>query len=420
MGRRSTADLSAAEARRIALASQGLAAGWPAGRADSRRIAATARRLGAIQIDSVNVLVRAHYLPLFSRFGPYDTKSLDQLGSRPMALFEYLGHAASFLPIEMHPLIRWRMARFAGEPWEKLRSRVERTRPGYIDAVEKEIAERGPLAAGDLTESGRREKAPTKYSAATTAWWNWSDGKDVLEGLFRSGRVAVAGRRGFERLYDLPERVLPSRVLALSTPSTPDAMQGLVRIASRALGVATLRDLSDYFRLPVSETRASVRALVEEGALHPVRVEGWPDPAYLDSNAHAARSEARTLVSPFDSLMWDRARTERIFGFRYRIEIYVPQRKRQYGYYVLPFLLGDRLAARVDLKADRARRVLMVQAAHLEPENESTQVASELAGHLRSMASWLELDGVEVGVRGDLSDPLSKLFRPRPRRLRGG
>lgn len=422
MAGRGAKDLSAAEARSIVLASQGLNGQRSGTDVGPAQVLSVARRLGAIQIDSVNVLVRAHYVPMFSRLGPYDTRSLDRLTSRPLKLFEYLGHAASFLPVELHPLFRWRMARFADTSWNRLRARVESDRPGYVDTVLKEVAERGPLSAGELTEQGKRERVQTKYSAATAAWWNWSDGKDVLEGLHRSGRLAIAGRRGFERLYDLTERVIPRRVQDAPTPPFEDSTRALVNIAARALGIATLRDLSDYFRLSTSDTRERVQELVEEGQLRPVRAEGWADQAFLHREAgHSVRSpgvETRTLVSPFDSLMWDRARTERVFGFRYRIEIYVPGPRRQYGYYVLPFLLGDRVAARVDLKADRVRGVLLVPAAHVEPGNDPKRVASELGEHLRQVASWLGLGDVEVGNRGELAPGLARKVKERSHRRR--
>lgn len=410
---RTRADLSAAEARRVALNAQGLSKPWSNGRvtapapiqpAKVRRLVA---RLGALQLDSVNVLVRAHYMPLFSRLGPYPTTLLDRLAVQRRALFEYWGHAASLLPIELHPLFRWRMARLEAKRWDGVRTRIERERPGYVDTILREVAERGPLTLADLADQGRRERVQSRYAESTTAWWQWSDGKETLEGLFEIGRLAVAGRRGFERVYDLPERVIPEQVRLAPTPSEVDAKRSLVRIAAAALGVATANDIADYFRLPVAETKARARELVEDGVLRPVRVEGWRDPAFLDSDAKESRAEARTLLSPFDPMVWDRDRTERLFGFRYRIEIYVPQSKRVHGYYVLPFLLGDAVVARVDLKADRQHRTLVVAAAHLEPGNEPRMVAEELSQHLRYVASWLALERIEIGNQGDLAGHLS-------------
>lgn len=418
-------DLSAAEARRIALHAQGFVNRYPAngrhsdgsaGKVSPANLRHMIARLGALQIDSVNVLVRAHYLPLFSRLGPYQTTLLDRLTVQRRALFEYWGHAASFLPIEMHPLFRWRMEWYSATRWETLRDRVERDRAGYVDEIMREITERGALSLSDLSDQGRREPVPTGYATSTTAWWNWSDGKAVLEGLFATGRLAVAGRRGFERLYDLPERVIPERVRITPTPPEVDAKRSLVRIAAGALGVATVSDIADYFRLPVAETKARVLELVEEGALRPVRIEGWRDAAYLDSRAMHSRVDARTVISPFDPLIWDRDRAERLFGFRYRIEIYVPRAKRVHGYYVLPFLLGDSLAARVDLKADRRRRTLLVAAVHVEPGSDPGMVADQLSHHLHDVAAWLGLDSIELGGRGDLVDHLSKSLACRRRR----
>lgn len=404
-------DLSAAEARRIALWAQGFAGPPPKGPIGPAHLRRVATRLGAVQIDSVNVLVRSHYLPLFSRLGPYPIKLFDKLAYERRAMFEFSGHAVSFLPIELEPLMRWRSARYADKHWTATRVSMEGSRPGYIRAVEREIADRGPLAFTDLTDPGRRKPVKTKYANSSILWWNWSDGKAVLEGLFGAGRLAVAGRRNFERLYDFTQRVIPEKILALPTPTEQDAMRALVRIASRALGVATLRDLSDYFRFSVAETRARVQELVDEGYIRPARVEGWRDEAYIDATAKGPAIEARALLTPFDSLVWERARTERLFGFRYRIEIYVPEPKRQHGYYVLPFLLGDALVARVDLKADRKRGTLLVPGAFLEEGASGKRVAVELASELRSMADWLALDRIEVGNRGDLAPHLVRALR---------
>ena len=400
-------DLSAGEARRIALSAQGFAAAPTKGRVGVTHLRRLAARLGAIQIDSVNVLVRSHYLPAYSRLGPYSMRLFDKFAYERRGMFEYWGHAASFLPITLHPLMRWRMAKNA-EEFERFRAIIEGRRPGYVKSIEREIAQRGPLAFGDLADPGRLEKVKTKYAESSIAWWRWADGKSVLESLFDKGRVAVAGRRNFERLYDFAERVIPEEILALPTPSEEDARRALVKVAAGALGVATVRDLADYFRLPMAETRAGVAELVEQGDLLPARVEGWTDPAYLAAGAKAPAIEAHALVSPFDSLVWNRARAERLFGFHYRIEIYVPEPKRVHGYYVLPFLLGDTLVARVDLKADRKRGTLMVPGAFLEVGANGRHVASELATELRRMADWLALDRIEVGDRGDLAPQLAR------------
>jgi uncharacterized protein YcaQ len=391
--------LSADEARRIALAAQGFAEPRPSARLDRRHLRRVIAQIGLLQIDSVNVLVRSHYMPLFSRLGDYAPELLDSswLGAPAnRELFEYWGHMASLMPFEMHPLLRWRMAQ-AADKNEDIFGRLNRSRPGFMQAALEEIRERGALSAREITGAG----------ASKGGWWGWSDGKHALEALFAAGRVAAAGRRGFERLYDLPERVIPARVLAMPTPAIEDAQRALMRIAARALGVGTERDLCDYFRMRVGAGRPRIGELVERGELIPVSVEGWREPAFVARDAKSPRKlDARALLSPFDSLIWERARTERIFGFRYRIEIYTPSANRKYGYYVLPFLLGDRLVARVDLKSDRAMRTLLVQGAHCEPGVRPTAVAGPMMSELVTMASWLGLEQIKVTRRGDLAKKL--------------
>src|SRR4051794_629059 len=399
--------LSAAEARRVALAAQGFAEP-PLGRApDTRALRSRViDRVGLIQIDSVNGLQRAHYLPAFSRLGAYDTDVLDRLSHyAPRRLFEYWGHEASLLPVELHPHLRWRMRRAHDDAWGGMR-RVARERPDLVAAVLEDIRARGPVTAADLDhhDDPRGPKGP---------WWDWSDVKRALEFLFWSGEITAARRKRFERHYDVPERVIPADVLATPTPSDDDAQRELVRVAARAMGVATEPDLRDYFRLPTAESKARVAELVEAGELHPVDVEGWKPPAYLAPGARVPRRvEARALVGPFDSLIWERPRVERVFGFRYRIEIYVPKEQRVHGYYVLPFLLGDRLVARVDLKADRAAGALLVQAAHAE-EDAPAQTAEALALELGRLAAWLGLDDVVATGAGDLGPALASVLARR-------
>jgi len=406
-------ELSNAEARQIALRAQRLGQPHPRGGPKLAHLRALVSALGAVQLDAVNVLVRSHYLVIYSRLGPYPVTLLDELAYRHRAAFEYWGHAASLLPIELHPAVRWRMAAHAqNKHWRAFQTRVERERPGYLAAVEREIAEHGPLAFGDLSDPARREKVQAKYAASSLLWYRWSDGKTALEGLFDAGRLAAAGRRGFERLYDLAERVIPPEVLSLPTPSAHDGQRTMVLHAAGALGVATVRDFADYFRLPIASTRARLRELVDSGDLWPARVEGWTEEAYLLPSllpvANSAQVDARALLSPFDSLLWERDRTERLFGFRHSFELYVKAPKRRYGYYVLPFLLGDALVGRVDLKADRERRTLLVLGAFAEPSAPARTVAGELAAELRDLARWLELDAVEVSDRGDLASHLRK------------
>ncbi|MEU2348585.1 crosslink repair DNA glycosylase YcaQ family protein [Modestobacter sp. NPDC049651] len=391
--------LSAPLARRIALAAQGFADPRPSGPVGTRQLRRTAERLGVVQIDSVNVLSRSHYLPFFSRLGPYPRTALDQLSNRRHDVFEYWAHEASFLPVALQPALRWRMAAAEQEAWGSM-TRVQRERPEFVASLLERVRRDGPLRASQLDEE--RPNLPGSM-------WNWHAGKAALEYLFFTGALTARGRTaGFERVYDLPERVLPAVVVQAPTPDRPDAVRELVRTASRALGVATETDLRDYFRLSPGDARTAIAELAEAGELLPVEVEGWGRPAWLDPAARRPRwIRARALLSPFDSLVWERPRVERIFGFRYRLEIYTPAEKRVHGYYVLPFLLGDRLVARVDLKADRKVGVLRVQAAHAETGVDAPPVALALAEELRLMAAWLELDEVAVAARGDLAADLA-------------
>ncbi len=386
VGRRTR--ISAPEARRIALAAQGFAQPRPAGEPTGHDLRRVIGRIGLIQIDSVNVLERAHYLPLWSRLGPYRRDLLDRAAYyAPRRLFEYWGHEASLIPVAAHPLLRWRMERAHTDSWGGMQ-RVQREQPELVAEVLAEVGDRGPVAASELAERPRR----------AGPWWDWSDHKRALEWLFWSGRISSARRRRFERLYNLTERVLPKSILDSPTPSTADAQRELVRIAARGLGVAAQADLRDYFRLPAAEAKERISELVEAGELRPVEVEGWGrTPAYLWHDARIPRTiDACALIGPFDPLIWARPRVERIFGFAYRLEIYVPAPKRVHGYYVLPFLLGDRLVARVDLKADRARGALLVRSEHHEP-GAPKETAEALDAELEALAGWLALDRVERG-----------------------
>ena len=352
-------------------------------------------RVSVLQIDSVNVLVRSHYLPLFSRLGPYDVDLLDRAaydGER--SLFEYWGHEASLLPVTLYPLMRWRMERAArGDEMYAGLARWGRRNRAFLEAVFAEVAARGPVTASELSNAGR----------SRGSWWGWSKGKHALEWLFWAGRVTTSTRRRFERVYDVPERVLPPAVLAMPVPPEDEAQRALLRAAARALGVGTERDLREYFRLPVADTKLRLTELVEMGALERVTVEGWDRPAYLDPAVRVPRRvEARALLSPFDSLIFERQRTERVFDFHYRLAFYTPAAQRTAGYYVMPFLLGDRLVARVDLKADRTARVLRALFAQTEAGVDARRFAAPLAVELSDLARWLELDRVDVGGRGDL------------------
>ena len=404
---RRTDRISLAEARRIALAAQGFGAPRTVDEAGKRDLRRVFERLGVVQIDSVNVLARAHTLPAFSRLGRYQAADLHALayGGRKRALFEYWGHEASLLPVDLQPLLRWRMARAArGEGIYGAIARFGRERSDLIEQVRGEISERGPLSAGELSHQHKGEGG----------WWGWSDGKRAVEWLFWSGAVTTATRRGtFERVYGLTEKVLPRSVIETPTPPEADAQRELLRIAARCLGVATERCLRDYFRLRPSDARPRIAELVEAGELIPTIVDGWDAVAYLHREARRPRRmQAQALLAPFDPLIWQRERTENLFGARIRLELYTPREKRIHGYYVLPFLLGDRIVARVDLKADRAVSTLRVQAAHAEAGVVAKAIAGPLAGELRLMAAWLGLENIRVERSGDLARALAGALRP--------
>ena len=359
-------------------------------------------RIGLLQIDSVNVLVRSHYLPLFSRLGPYPMRLLDDLAYQRRELFEYWGHAASFIPTSRYALLRHRMTET--RPRRRV-TELMREQPGYIEAVLDEVRARGPLTVSELDDPGER----------TGPWWGYGKGKIALEWHFARGDLAVAHREHFARAYDVRERVFTPEVLAAPEIPVGEAQRELLLLAARHHGVGTARDLANYYGLRTLAVRAQLRALVESGALHEVAVEGWDEVAYLHADAAIPRRvQARALLSPFDPVVWERSRVQRLFDFHYRIEIYVPQPQRQFGYYVLPFLLDDRLVGRVDLKADRPRSTLRVPAAHVEASvrpGAHRRVAGELAEELRSMAAWLELDRVVVGRRGNLAAALRGALR---------
>lgn len=385
-----TLSLSLAAARRLALSAQGFARA-PRGEIRQRHLLAQVERLGALQIDSVNALVRSHYLPLFSRLGSYDPALLERAAwsqGRHRSLFEYWGHEASLLPLTLYPLLRWRMRRAAsGEGIYKQLAIFGREQQPLIRQVLQAVREQGPLGAGSLSQERGRN----------AAWWGWSAEKHALEWLFAAGEVTVAGRRGFERLYDLPERVLPAELLGAAELDGAEARRQLLCRAAGALGVAMEKDLRDYFRLDAGDSRARLGELLEAGELLQVQVEGWAQPAYcLGEPKIPRRVAASALLSPFDSLIWERARTERLFGFRYRLELYTPPHKRVYGYYVLPFLHRERLVARLDLRAERSLRRLAVHAVHEEAAGLDEQAMDALAQQLRALAAWLGLEHVQL------------------------
>jgi hypothetical protein len=380
--------LSAAEARHIALEAQGFGIPRPrrATRDDMRDVVA---RLNLVQIDSVNVLARAHYLPFFSRLGPYPQSWLDELAYRDREMFEQWGHEASLIPIEHYPLFRHRMAR--GHRWWR---RVPPDRMARFERLIDQVRDRGPVTVGDLETEARRQ-----------GWWEWSEVKMGLEWHFAHGRLAVRGRRNFARVYDLPERVFDPAVLDGPALDEADARRELVRLAARSLGVATAADLADYYRIPVASARQHANELVGAGELEEVRVEGWRQAAYLAplASARPNAGKAPAFLSPFDPLTWNRDRTERLFGFFYRIEIYTPAPQRVHGYYVLPLLMDGELVGRADLKADRKERALLVQGAYAEPGRNRRRVAAGMNRELKAMARWLGLERIVVAGRGDVA-----------------
>ncbi|MFC5178564.1 winged helix-turn-helix domain-containing protein [Nocardioides taihuensis] len=388
--------LSTAQARRVVLAAQGFL-DKPHDPPTMRTLQRTVERTGVLQVDSVNVLQRAHYMPLYARMGPYDPDLLRRAAERrPRRLVEYWAHVQALMPVDLWPVMQHRMERY----------RAERGKWGFVASdpvleqrVLDEVRERGASTARDLDDGLPRSK---------DHWgWNWSETRKVLDYLYMSGQVAIAARNSqFEILYDLPERVLPPAVLAAPTPTREEAHLELVRRAARSCGIGSLRCLADYYRMLQADVRAAVDVLVETGELVPVTVEGWNRQAWWHRDVRLPRRvPARTLLSPFDPVVWERDRTENLFDFHYRIEIYVPAPERKHGYYVLPFLLGDRIVARVDLKADRPGGRLLVKAAYAE-QHAPPETAEELSAELRRLAGWLGLEEIVVEPRGDLAPAL--------------
>jgi uncharacterized protein YcaQ len=391
--------LTADQARRVAVAAQGFTEPRPAGAVTRAHLRRLISRIQVLQLDSVSVAVRAHYAPLFSRLGPYDRDVLDRsawthTARSPRLLVEYWAHEAALMAVDDWPLLRWRMREYTHGRWG---TEIVRNNGKLADDIVAAVAELGPATSGQieahLESEPRGRKGP---------WWDRSDTKWVAEALFASGVLTTATRVGFARHYDLTERVLPPEVVARHVDDD-EAVRELVLRAATALGVSTETDIRDYFRLGAKQAKPAIAELVSAGELEPVDVDGWSAPAYLRAGQTVPRRDRGTaLLCPFDPLVFFRPRVERLFDFHYRIEIYTPAPKRQFGYYVWPFLLDGRLVGRVDLKAERTRDALHVVGAFAEPGQDLARVAGALATELETMASWLSLADVTVGERGDL------------------
>jgi hypothetical protein len=400
-----SATLSRREARRIAIDAQGLSAPRPKGRIGARDLRAVMARLGVLQLDAINVVERTQFLVLFSRLGAYDRTALHAMTGPGGELFEYWGHAASLLPMETQPLFRWRMEQHGpygdGPAYAVRRQAWQEANAAFIDATLEDVRDRGPLTAAQLADPRRR----------VGEWWGRrSVGRQALEWLFARGMLAAWRAPNFERVYDVPERVIPDEILSRPTPPTDEAHRRLLALAAGSLGVATVSDLASYYQIKPQLAKLRVAELVEAGELLHVAVEGWRDRAYVHVDVRRPRTTRRhaTFVSPFDSLVWDRGRNRRLFGFDYRIEVYVPEPQRRHGYYVLPLLLDDQLVARVDLKADRKASVLRVPAAYLELGADEGTVAPAAAAELHALRAWLGLGDIAVGARGDFARALKR------------
>jgi uncharacterized protein YcaQ len=401
-------ELSSSEARALALTAQGLGRPRPSGPVGRRQLRTLMTQIGQIQVDAINVVARTQFIVPFSRLGAYDRRDLFALSAPRADWFEYWGHAASLMPVDTQPLLRWRMAimgPFGESPKRAAARRAFRSQHAdYISVVLAEVRDRGPIPASQLTDPRRQNGE----------WWDRrSLGRQALEALFSDGELVGWRTENFERVYDLPERALPATVVNAPTPADDEAQRQLLMRAARALGVATERDLASYYTMAPRPARTRVRELVDAGDLVAVKVEGWRDAAYMVPGTRVTKVQRAhgTLLSPFDSLIWERARTSRLFGFDYTIEVYVPEPKRKYGYFVLPLLLGDALVARFDLKADRKLGALRVRGSYLEPGVDAPTVAPAAITELRALQEFLELDRVVVERRGNFAGALARAAR---------
>jgi uncharacterized protein YcaQ len=401
--------LSLTQARKLALRAQGFRQSTRAGTAGWRSLNAGIKTMAALQIDAINTVIRSHYVPLYSRLGAYDRSVLDRkvFASRAQSAnrrshFEYWGHECSILPMEFYPLLRWRMqdARNGIGLYKQLHS-LATSNPAFIARIKSTIVDSGAVTSRDLGGARRGN-----------GMWQWSKSKQALEYLFSTGEIASAGRRGFERLYDINERTIPAALLNASVPERKGSQASLLEIAAVALGVATEADLRDYFRISAADARGCIEQLVEDKKLIPLRVDTWKDTAYICPNTVIPRTATHSsLLTPFDPLVWHRQRAERLFGFNFRLEIYVPEKQRKYGYYVMPYLMNGSLVARLDLKSDRQSGSLLVKGAWPEAGVDIGKTAEQLATDLHRLAGWLQLESVKIQRRGQLAKPLQQSLR---------
>ena len=389
-------------ARRVALGAQGFADSRPSGRVDRRHLRRVMNRMQVVQLDSIPVVARTQYMPFHSRLGPYDMTRFDDLAYNSGDWFEAWSHEASILPVETEPFIRWTWDRARdGHTWKSLRE-VALREPQYVQAVLEEVRERGAVTGGTLFD-------PRPLPDDGSGWWHRSLGVLALDWLFRIGELGIRRQGNFEKVFSPIEDIVPEHVRSQPTPSVDEAQKHLARIAVGTLGVGTAADIADYFRLPIREIRAALDALVEDGSVVPATVDGWTKPAFADPEARIPRTiTGSTVLSPFDPVVWNRERAERLWGFEYKIEIYTPAAKRRYGYYVLPVMVDGDLVARMDVKTDREADVLRIKSCFAEEGHVNAQTAERVAEAVRDLRSFVGSSSIEVEKRGDLASLLSE------------
>lgn len=387
-------------ARRMALGAQGFGDPAPSGRVDRRHLRRAMARMRVVQLDSIPIVARTQYLPFHSRLGPYDMALLDRVAYRDDEWFELWAHEASIMPVDVEPLFRWMTDRArSGHTWKSLHQ-VSVREPAYVEAVLAEVRERGAVTGGELSD-------PRPLPKDGSGWWNRSLGVLALDWLYRVGELGVRRRGNFEKVFSPIEDIVPKEILDQPTPAPDDAVRELTKRSVQALGVGTAKGVADYFRLPIKMVRPALDELVESGAIDVAEVESWNKPAFVDPKAVVPRRiTGATVLSPFDPVVWNRDRAERIWGFEYRIEIYVPAAKRRWGYYVLPVMVDGDLVARLDVKTDRDASVLRIKAAYAEPGHATPAVAARVRSAIEDLRVLVRVDEVDVADRGDLAPHL--------------